>query len=194
MSWLGIILLSVFSANAFLTYGFGSCALLRSQVRGGFWGLAALLAANFITTSVLWCLDTLFLGPLGIIRFNVVAFALIVVPIMKFLSHLAIPKEARSTSSLFSTADNVTLSCLVFGIALLATRRGYSITEGLLASFASVFGYAASMTLLDAIRRRMELSSSIESLRGGPALLLSAGLMAMAFSGIDTYLIANLAK
>jgi Na+-translocating ferredoxin:NAD+ oxidoreductase RnfA subunit len=48
--------------------------------------------------------------------------------------------------------------------------------------------------VLDSIRERLELSNLPKAFHGAPALLVSTGLMAMAFLGLDEVLIRNLAR
>jgi electron transport complex protein RnfA len=194
MSWLGIVLVSAFSANALLTYGLGSGEALRKTARAKASEFAGSLTANFLTSAMLWSIRTLLLTPLGLARFEVVVFALIVAPLVKYLSQLAENIPGRGAAAFFRSVDESTLTCLVFGVALLSTRPGFGLAEALAASVASMLGYIGSIVLLDGVRRRIELSSLPKSLRDGPAMLVSAGLMAMAFSGIDSRLIANLVK
>jgi electron transport complex protein RnfA len=194
MSWFGIILVSVFSANALMTYGLGSDEALRGSARNRWASTLAVLAASVIASVLLWGVQRFVLAPLGLERFEVVAYAFVVAPLMKYLAQLVTMPTAPSIASVFSSIDETTLSSLVFGIALLATRAHFGLGDALLASLASVLGYAGATVLLDSIRRRMELSSIPRSLRSGPAVLLSAGLMAMAYSGIDGYLLSNLVK
>jgi electron transport complex protein RnfA len=64
----------------------------------------------------------------------------------------------------------------------------------LVASLSATAGYWAAVILLDSIRERLELSNLPAAFRGAPALLVSAGLMAMAFMGVDNALLHNLAR
>jgi electron transport complex protein RnfA len=194
VSWIGIILISVFSANVLFTYGLGSCAILRKARSSVAIDLLSLLLTNFIVSALLWSFDALVLRPLGLGVLKVIVFALIIAPLTKFLSQLAGSNSGSFSNSLLGAIDESTLSCLVFGIALIVTNKDYGLGEALVASIASALGYFSAVLLLDSVRRRMEISGIPTTLRNGPAILISAGLMAMAFSGIDRFLVVNLVK
>ena len=194
MSWIGIIFVSVFSANALLSYGLGGCQVMRGPVRGS---LAVFLSngiATILVSCLLWCARTLLLDPLGLSRLDVLVFAVLIAPLIKYLASLGATANSSKDNSIFSLVDDTTLSCLVFGIALLIVRRNFTLLEALVASVFSILGYSAAVALLEAIRKRLELSQLPRHFKGSPAILLSAGLMAMAFSGLDGHFIARLVK
>jgi len=90
-------------------------------------------------------------------------------------------------------ADDLVVGSLVFGVAFLSSRSGYSFSEALVASSASGLGYWLAEFLLESLRERLDLSDLPYPFKGALAMLISAGLMAMAFMGIDAVFIKNLA-
>jgi electron transport complex protein RnfA len=193
MSYLSIILTSVFSANALLVYGLGACPAFRREGKNPFVSIVSLAVVNLFASGLFWVLRVLVLAPLHLEALEAIAFAVIVAPLIKYLARALVASQSPFLSRAGTAIDESALSCLVFGLALLISRRGYSLPEALLASLASAFGYWAAIVLLDAIRERLELSNLPESFRGKPALLLSAGLMAMAFMGLDTVFVKTIA-
>jgi electron transport complex protein RnfA len=193
MSYLSIVLTSVFSANALLVYGLGACPAFRREGKKPLVSIVSLALVNLFASGLFWSLRTLVLAPLHLEALEAIVFAVIVAPLIKYLARALVASQSPFLSRVGSAVDESALSCLVFGLALLISRRGYSLPEALLASLASAFGYWAAIVLLDAIRERLELSNLPESFRGKPALLLSAGLMAMAFMGLDTVFVKTIA-
>ncbi|MEI6389438.1 MAG: hypothetical protein WCQ50_22760 [Spirochaetota bacterium] len=124
--------------------------------------------------------------------FEILALALVVIPAMRYLSSFLAQKVGSAGEGLFERVDEVSLGCLVFGIALIVTRQGFGLGEVILASLASVAGYSAATGLLGAIKARLELSDIPVSLKGGPGILISAALICMAFSVIDMDFIARM--
>jgi len=114
------------------------------------------------------------------------------VPLLKALSRSAAGSGAAFPAKAASIADELVISSLVFGVALLASRGGFSLPEALASGASSGLGYWLAWTLLGALRERLELNGLPGGMKGPPALLVSAGLMAMAFMGIDAVLVANL--
>ncbi len=77
----------------------------------------------------------------------------------------------------------ITTNCAVLGIALTNVQNGYDLLTGVVNGFATAAGFAISIVILAGIRERMEHSDIPKAFRGMPIVLISAGLMAIAFSG-----------
>ena len=195
MSYLGIVLASIFTSNALLTYGFGS---IPERERKGSTSLASALAltcVNVVASAILWLIHSLVLAPLGFASLDILFFALISVPLIKFIARVAQQGSIKQSSLLFKLgerSDDLVIGSLVYGIALLSARSGYSFPEAVAASAAAGLGYWLSQFLLEAVRERLELSDLPAPFRGAPAMLLSAGLMALPFMGVYAALIKNL--
>jgi Na+-translocating ferredoxin:NAD+ oxidoreductase subunit A len=193
MSYLSIVLTSVFSANALLVYGLGACPAFRRDGNKPLVSIVSLVVVNLFASGIFWAFRVLALAPLHLEALEAIVYAIVVAPLIKYLARALVASESPFLSRVGTSVDESALSCLVFGLALLIARRGYSLPEALLASLSSAIGYWAAIVLLDAIRERLELSALPESFKGKPALLLSAGLMAMAFMGMDTVFVKTIA-
>lgn len=194
MSYLAIILASVFSANALLVYGFGICPAFRKGRRGVWAQILALALVNIIASSLFWLLRRFLLVPLGLDSIDVIVYAVVIAPVIKYLARFIASSGNPFLIRVGAAADEAVMSCLVFGVALVVTRSDYGLGEAVLASLASCVGYWVAVIVLDSIRERLELSAVPPAFRGAPGLLVSAGLMAMAFLGIDSALLHNLAR
>jgi electron transport complex protein RnfA len=194
MSYLVIVLTSVFSANALLVYGFGLCPAFRRKGQGSASRLLALFGVNLLASGLSWLIRHFVLAPFGLEVLDVVLYAVLVVPLIKYLSRAIASLGNSSLSKVGAAADEMVTSCLVFGIALIASRGDYNMVEAIVASLGACLGYWLALVILDSIRERLELSDLPPSFRGAPAMLVSAGLMAMAFLGLDEVLIRTLAR
>ena len=192
MSYLGIVALSVFGANALLSYGFAPCPAARLRGLVGMASFVALFLADALASGLLWALRALVLRPLGLDFIALLVFVMIAIPLVR-LFFRAIASQSGFLQRLSAAADEILVSSIVFGIAIISTKSGYSILEALVASVSSAIGYWMAAVLLDALRERLELSDVPEAFRGAPAMLISAGLMAMALMGFDAVFIRNLA-
>lgn len=193
MSYIVIVLDAVFAANALLVHGFGLCPSRLRHESGSMVSAIAIMATNALASSLLWCLRVAALRPLGLESLDILLFALAAVPVLKALFRSGNSGRDGFVRKAAAAAEETVVSCLVFGIALTTSRAGYSLPEALAASVASGIGYWAAIELLGRIGKRLALSAVPERLRGTPAILISAGLMAMAFMCIDTILVRNLA-
>jgi electron transport complex protein RnfA len=173
-------------------YGFEICPGFKQRGTASLASAFALAVVDSIAAGLLWCLRVLALAPLGLERLDLLVFVLAAVPLLKTLSGTLIGSGSGFFSRVGSVSDDLVVSCLVFGIALVSSRSGFTLPEAILAGASSGLGYWLATALLDAIRERLELSVLPRAFRGAPAMLVSAGLMAMAMMGIDAAFVRNL--
>jgi Predicted NADH:ubiquinone oxidoreductase, subunit RnfA len=195
VSYLGLIVTSTFASNALLAYGLGSLPGTKRESlgRGAFTSAFALATLNAVASCLLWCLHAFVLSPLGFPSLDILFFVLIAVPLIKCVSRAAASSREGPLSAFGAQIDDLLVGSLVFGVALISSRSGYSLPEALVASACSGLGYWLAQTLLEAVRLRLELSDLPAPFKGSPAMLLSAGLMALAFMGIDAAFVQGLA-
>ena len=79
----------------------------------------------------------------------------------------------------------ITTNCAVLGVALTNVQKNYGILEGIINGFATAVGFTISITILAGIREKMEFNDIPESFKGMPIVLITAGLMAIAFCGFS---------
>ena len=79
----------------------------------------------------------------------------------------------------------ITTNCAVLGVALTNVQKNYGILEGIVNGFATAVGFTISIVILAGIREKMEYNDIPESFKGMPIVLITAGLMAIAFCGFS---------
>lgn len=79
-----------------------------------------------------------------------------------------------------------------YGCILAATAQGGSALELMASGAAAAAGFLVSATVLEDIMDRLDLEPVPGAFKGLPARFLSAGLMALAFSGLDASFYARL--
>jgi electron transport complex protein RnfA len=148
---------------------------------------------NALASAFLWAVHSLFLSPLGLGSLDILFFVLLAVPLLRFVARAAYLSGNGILALLGAKTDDLVVGSLVFGVALISSNGGFSLPEALAASAASGLGYWMASALLEAIRERLELSDLPRPFRGAPAMLISAGLMAMALMGVDAAFVKSLA-
>jgi len=73
----------------------------------------------------------------------------------------------------------------VLGVALTNVQKEYGILAGTLNGFATAAGFTISIVILAGLREKMEYNEIPGPFRGMPSVLLTAGLMAIAFCGFS---------
>ena len=79
----------------------------------------------------------------------------------------------------------ITTNCAVLGVALTNVQDGYGLLEGVVNGFATAAGFLVSIVLMAGIREKIEHNDITESFQGTPIVLVTAGLMAIAFFGFS---------
>lgn len=79
----------------------------------------------------------------------------------------------------------ITTNCAVLGVALTNVQKEYGIVAGIVNGFATAVGFTIAIVILSGIREKIEHNDIPRSFRGMPVVLLTAGLMAIAFCGFS---------
>lgn len=77
----------------------------------------------------------------------------------------------------------ITTNCAVLGVALTNVQKEYGILMGIVNGFATAAGFTVAIVILAGIRERIEHNDIPQPFKGMPTVLLTAGLMAIAFCG-----------
>ena len=79
----------------------------------------------------------------------------------------------------------ITTNCAVLGVAITNVQKEYGILTGIVNGFATALGFTIAIVILAGIREKLEYNDVPESFKGMPTVLLTAGLMAIAFCGFS---------
>lgn len=79
----------------------------------------------------------------------------------------------------------ITTNCAVLGVAITNVQKEYGILTGVVNGFATAVGFTIAIVILAGIREKLEYNDVPASFKGMPMVLLTAGLMAIAFCGFS---------
>lgn len=79
----------------------------------------------------------------------------------------------------------ITTNCAVLGVALLNVQNDYGILEGTVNGLATAVGFTISIVLMAGLREKIEYNDIPKPFQGMPIVLLTAGLMSIAFFGFS---------
>ena len=77
----------------------------------------------------------------------------------------------------------ITTNCAVLGVAISNISDGYGFFASIVSGFATAVGFTIAIVILAGIREKIEYNDIPESFQGMPIVLLTSGLMAIAFYG-----------
>ena len=79
----------------------------------------------------------------------------------------------------------ITTNCAVLGVAIINVQKEYNVLEGTINGFATAVGFTIAIVLMAGLREKMEYNDIPKAFQGFPSVLLTAGLMAIAFFGFS---------
>ena len=79
----------------------------------------------------------------------------------------------------------ITTNCIVLGVAVLITQKGFDLLETTIYSFGASAGFLLALILFSGIRERLELADIPWSFRGTAIALITAGILSLSFMGFS---------
>ncbi len=123
------------------------------------------------------------LKPFGIEYLQTIVFILVIAALVQFVEMFLRKCMHSLYESLGVYLPLITTNCAVLGVALTNVQKEYGILTGMLNGFATAAGFTISIVILAGLREKMEYNDVPEAFKGMPTVLLTAGLMAIAFCG-----------
>lgn len=180
MILLGGLLVNNFVMNRFL----GICPFLGVSKKTNT-ALGMGLAVIFVITvaSLVTYFVRLLLVAFEIEYLQTIAFILVIAVLVQVVEAVLKKVSYSLYQALGVYLPLITTNCAVLGATLLNVEEKYDLIESVVNGFGASCGFTLAIVLFAGIRERMELSDLPEWMKGFPGALISAGLMAVAFSG-----------
>lgn len=114
-----------------------------------------------------------------------IVFILVIAALVQFVEMFLKKKMKSLYMALGVYLPLITTNCAVLGVAITNVQKEYGILAGTVNGFATALGFTISIVILAGLRERMEYNDVPQSFQGMPHVLLTAGLMAIAFCGFS---------
>lgn len=173
--------------NVVLSQFLGICPFLgvskKIETAAGMGG-----AVIFVITIASFCTSVVYefiLQPLNIEYLQTIVFILVIAALVQFVEMFLKKSMPSLYNALGVYLPLITTNCAVLGVALTNVESGYGLLTGVVNGFATAFGFLVSIVLMAGIREKIEHNDISESFQGTPIVLVTAGLMAIAFFGFS---------
>ena len=190
MDLANLVLIAVGSAlvsNVVLSQFLGICSFLgvsrKIETSVGMGG--AVIFVITLASLVAGLLHQFILQPLGFEYLNTIVFILVIAALVQFVEMFLKKVMPPLYNALGVYLPLITTNCAVLGVALTNVQDGYGLLEGVVNGFATAAGFLVSIVLMAGIREKIEHNDITESFQGTPIVLVTAGLMAIAFFGFS---------
>jgi electron transport complex protein RnfA len=187
---MNILLLAIGAAlvnNVILSQFLGLCPFLgvsKNVNTAAGMGCAVIFVmtiASFVTSCVYYGI----LHRLGLEYLDTIVFILVIAALVQFVEMFLKKKMKALYESLGVYLPLITTNCAVLGIAISNIQEDYNILYSTVNGFGSAVGFCIAIVILAGIREKLEYSDIPESFKGTPIVLVTSGLMAIAFFGFS---------
>ena len=185
-----LILLIISAAivnNVVLSQFLGLCPFLgvskKVETAGGMG--AAVIFVITIASLVTSLIYKFILATLGLTYLQTIVFILVIAALVQFVEMFLKKSMPALYESLGVYLPLITTNCAVLGVALNSVQYGYNILESVVYGFGISVGFTIAIVILAGIREKMEYNDIPESWQGMPIVMVTAGLMSIAFFGFS---------
>ncbi len=185
-----LLLIAVSAAlvnNVVLSQFLGICPFLgvSKNVKTAAGMGAAVVFVIAISSFVTGLVYKFLLVPTGFEYLQTIAFILIIAALVQFVEMFLKKFVPALYSSLGVYLPLITTNCAVLGVALTNVQNSYTILEGVVYGVATALGFLIAIVIMAGIREKIEYNNVPESFKGTPIVLITAGLMSIAFFGFS---------
>lgn len=144
---------------------------------------AAVIFVITLASAITSCIYQFLLLPNNLTYLNTIVFILVIAALVQFVEMVMKKTMKGLYNALGVYLPLITTNCAVLGIALINVQKDYSFLTSIVNGLGTAIGFTIAIVILAGIRERCEDNDIPESFKGTPIVLITSGLMAIAFCG-----------
>lgn len=125
------------------------------------------------------------LMPLELTYLTTIVFILVIAALVQFVEMFLKKFMKGLYNALGVYLPLITTNCAVLGVAIINVQKNYDVLTSVVNGFFTAVGYTIAIIIMAGIREKMQYNDIPESFKGMPIVLLTSGLMAIAFFGFS---------
>lgn len=185
-----VILIMVGSAvvnNVILSQFLGLCPFFGVSKKvntAASMGVAVIFVMT-IAAAVTATLNTFLLVPNNITYLQTIVYILVIAALVQFVEMFLKKSSPSIYNALGIYLPLITTNCAVLGVALTNAQDNYNIGVSTLNALATGVGFMLAIVIMAGIREKMEYNDIPKPFQGSAIILITAGLMSIAFMGFS---------
>ncbi|MBE5886878.1 MAG: RnfABCDGE type electron transport complex subunit A [Lachnospiraceae bacterium] len=172
-------------SNVVLSQFLGLCPFLgvskKVKTAAGMGG--AVIFVITLASLVAGLLYEFVLVPLDMTFLKTIVFILVIAALVQFVELFLKRYMKTLYQALGVFLPLITTNCAVLGVAITNVNLEYDLLTSVVNGFATSIGFAIAIIILAGIREKIEFNDIPKPFQGMPIVLVTAGLMAIAFCG-----------
>lgn len=185
---IGTILISTILVNNYVFAQFlGICPFLgvTSKTETAMGMGVAVTFVVVIASAVTWCIQEFILNRFGLEYLQTIVFILVIASLVQFVEMVIKKSSPALYTAMGVFLPLITTNCVVLGVTVLNIQNKYNLIQTIFSGLGASLGFFLAMILISTLRERFAISNVPKKLQGVPIALISAGLIALAFSGFS---------
>lgn len=185
-----LLLIAIGSAlvnNVVLSQFLGLCPFLgvSKKVETSAGMGAAVIFVITIASAVASLIYDFILEPSGMAYLQTIVFILVIAGLVQFVEMFLKKNMVSLYESLGVYLPLITTNCAVLGVALTNVTKAYNFIQSVVNGIGISVGFTIAIILLAGVRERIEHNDIPYNFQGSPIVLITAGLMSIAFFGFS---------
>ena len=187
MEYILIFISAIFVNNIVLSQFLGICPFLGvSKKIDTSLGMAAAVAFVLtLSTMVTWLVQKYILDPFNLAYLQTLAFILVIAALVQMVEIILKKISPALYQALGIFLPLITTNCCVLGVAILVIQKDFNLIESIVYAFSTALGFGLALTVFAGMREQLELVNIPKGMRGMAIVLVSAGLLSLAFMGFS---------
>jgi Na+-translocating ferredoxin:NAD+ oxidoreductase subunit A len=187
MEYLLIFISAIFVNNIVLSQFLGICPFLGvSKKISTALGMGAAVAFVLtLATIVTYLVQKLVLDPFGLQYLQTIAFILVIAALVQMVEIVMKKVSPALYQALGIFLPLITTNCAVLGVAILVIQKDYDILQSIVYAFSTALGFALALIVFAGLREQLEFANVPKGMRGMAIVLVTAGLLSLAFMGFS---------
>lgn len=185
MTYILIFIGAVFVNNIVLAQFLGICPFLgvskKIDTALGMSGAVAFVMT--LATIITFLIQKLVLEPFEITFLQTITFILVIAALVQLVEIILKKVSPPLYQALGVFLPLITTNCAILGVAIMTIQKEMNLLESVVFAISTAVGFGLALILFAGIREQLNLVNLPKGMKGTPAALLVAGLLAMAFMG-----------
>ena len=181
MEYILIFISAIFVNNIVLSQFLGICPFLGvSKKIDTSLGMSLTLA-----TIVTWLVQKYVLDAFGLQYLQTIAFILVIASLVQMVEIVLKKVSPALYQALGIFLPLITTNCAVLGVAILVIQKDFNLLQSVVYAFSTAIGFGLALTVFAGMREQLELVKIPKGMQGMAIVMLSAGLLSLAFMGFS---------
>ncbi len=185
MEYLIIIFSAIFINNIVLSRFLGICPFLgvsKSFSTATGMGMAVIFVMT-IATIITYLIMHYLLVPFDVTYLQTVSYILVIAFLVQVVE-IVLKKVSRELyQSLGVFLPLITTNCTILGVAILVIQKELTLVQSVIFAVGNGLGFTLAIILFASLREQLDFAEIPEAMKGVPAALIVASILAMAFMG-----------